>query len=207
VEIPVEVLDALGDPPPAAAIARAVAALREGHVVALPTDTVYGLAVDPRRPGAADRIFVAKERPRTVELPVLVADIEQALSLATLTPLARRLAAQWWPGPLTLVVRRRAGLDLDVGDNHRTIGVRCPAHPVPLAICAALGPLATTSANRHGAPPLTTARDVAEELGERVDLALDAGPCERPPSTVVDCTGSQPRVLRQGPIALGPPVS
>jgi tRNA threonylcarbamoyl adenosine modification protein (Sua5/YciO/YrdC/YwlC family) len=191
-----------GDPPPAHAIARAVEALRAGDVVAIPTDTVYGLAVDPNHPGATARLFAVKGRPRGVDLPVLVADEDQALRLAgEVSPLARRLMARWWPGPLTLVVARRPDLGMDLGERHDTIGVRCPDHPVPRGICAALGPIATSSANRHGQPPLTTAEAVVASLGDTVDLVLDGGPCERPPSTVVEVIGTPPRLLRAGALA------
>lgn len=196
------VLPAEADVDAVVAIDAAVAALRRGEVVAVPTDTVYGLAADPRQPGAPERLFAAKERPRTVELPVLVADHEQALDLIVEPgDVARRCMQRWWPGPLTLVLVRRPGLGYDLGDNHRTIGLRCPDHPVPRAIAAALGPIATTSANRHGQPPLTTAQAVAAALGGAVGLILDAGVCNGAPSTVLDCTGPRPRLLREG--ALG----
>jgi L-threonylcarbamoyladenylate synthase len=165
----------------------------------VPTDTVYGLAADPHR---AEGLFVAKQRPRAVGLPVLVADEPQALDLVHRpSGQARRLMARFWPGPLTLVLQRRPGLGFDLGDDERTIGLRCPAHPVPLAICAAFGPIATTSANRHGQPVLTTASALAAALGDAVDLILDAGRCDGAPSTVVALTDPTPRLLRQG--ALG----
>jgi L-threonylcarbamoyladenylate synthase len=197
-----ELLAAAGDPPPARAIEAAVAALRRGEVVAIPTDTVYGLAVDPRQPGAVDRLFAAKSRPRAVELPVLVADEAQALALsAEVTAPALALMARWWPGPLTLVLARRPGLRLDLGDNVATIGVRCPDHPVPRAICAGLGPIATTSANLHGEPPITTAAALAATMGGALGLILDGGVCDGAPSSVLDMTGATPRLLREGRLA------
>ncbi|MGH9105938.1 MAG: L-threonylcarbamoyladenylate synthase, partial [Acidimicrobiales bacterium] len=198
----VAIVSAYGDPPPGTAVGLAVEALAGGDIVGLPTDTVYGLAADPFHTGASDRLFRVKGRPRAVELPVLVADQAQALALCTAVPAAaRRLMERWWPGPLTLVLPRRPDLSADLGEEDATIGIRCPAHPVPLAICGRLGAIATTSANRHGEPPLTTAREVAESLGPEVALVLDAGTCEGPPSTVVDCTGETPRVLREGRLA------
>jgi tRNA threonylcarbamoyl adenosine modification protein (Sua5/YciO/YrdC/YwlC family) len=180
---------------------RAIELLRAGQVIAFPTDTVYGLAVDPFRPGAADRVFAAKRRPREVSLPVLVTGTEMALSLATAVPdAARALMARFWPGPLTVVIPSRPGLEADLGEDEATIGVRCPDHPVPLALCAAAGPLATTSANRHGEPTLTTATEVAEVFGDEVAVVLDGGTCHGSPSTVVDCTGVEPRLLREGRI-------
>lgn len=195
------VLTAFGDPPPEAAIAEAAARLADGMPIGIPTDTVYGLAVSPFVPGATDRIFEAKRRPRDVELPVLVASVEQALELVTaVPPVAARLMERYWPGALTLVLQRRPGLAADLGDDQATVGVRCPRHPVPLALCARAGPLATTSANLHGQPPSETADEVAHVFGDAVAVVLDAGPARGSPSTVVDCTGAEPRVLREGRI-------
>lgn len=183
----------------AAALEQAVAALAEGGVIGLPTDTVYGLAVDPFLPGAADRLFEVKQRPRDVSLAVLVSGVEQALSLATAVPAsAAALMARFWPGALTVVLPARPGLGADLGDDEATVGVRCPAHPVPLALCAAVGPLATTSANRHREPTLTTAAEVAAAFGDEVAVVLDGGTCTGSPSTVVDCTGVEPKLLREG---------
>jgi tRNA threonylcarbamoyl adenosine modification protein (Sua5/YciO/YrdC/YwlC family) len=133
---------------------------------------------------------------------VLVADADQALGLAVAVPeSALRLMARFWPGPLTLVLPRRPDLNADLGQDDATVGVRCPFHPVPLALCRAVGPLATTSANRHQQPPLETAAELVEAFGASVELVLDAGPCRGAPSTVVDCTGEQPRLLREGRLA------
>jgi L-threonylcarbamoyladenylate synthase len=193
-------LDARGEPPPPASIAAAVRALRDGDVVGVPTDTVYGLAADPWHSGAADRLFLVKGRPRRVELPVLVASEAQALDLATAVPdCALRLMTRFWPGALTIVLPRREDVTADLGDEDETIGLRCPDHPVPLAVCRVLGPIATTSANRHGSEPVTTAAAVAATL-PGVALVLDAGPCNRPASTVVDATGEVPKLLRPGSI-------
>jgi L-threonylcarbamoyladenylate synthase len=195
------IVPAVGDPPPPTAVLQAVRALAQGQPVAIPTDTVYGLAVDPFRPGATDRIFAVKRRPRDVSLPVLVTGVEQALSLATAVPdLALELMAAYWPGPLTLVLPARAGLEADLGDDELTVGVRSPDHPVPQALCAATGPLATTSANRHGSPPLVSAEEVAEAFGDSVSVVLDGGICTGSPSTVVDCTGQELKLLREGRI-------
>jgi tRNA threonylcarbamoyl adenosine modification protein (Sua5/YciO/YrdC/YwlC family) len=196
----VRTIDVTGPEPPPEAVATAVAALRAGDIVGIPTDTVYGLAADPWHTGAADRLFLAKGRPRDVELPVLVADVDQALDLVVSVPEeARRLMEAHWPGALTLVLPRRPDLDADLGDDDATIGIRCPDHPVPRALCRSMGPLATTSANLHGQPPATTAAGVAALPG--VALVLDGGTCEGQASTVLDCTGPQPRLLRAGRIA------
>jgi L-threonylcarbamoyladenylate synthase len=194
------VLDARGDPPPSSIIEAATEALRGGDIVGIPTDTVYGLAADPWHTGAADRLFLVKGRPRNVELPVLVAGEEQALRLVTAVPAgARRLMARFWPGALTIVLPRRDEVSADLGDEDRTIGLRCPNHPVPLALCRALGPIATTSANRHGAEPITEAAALAADL-PGVTLVLDGGTCDQAASTVVDATGDIPKLLRPGRI-------
>jgi tRNA threonylcarbamoyl adenosine modification protein (Sua5/YciO/YrdC/YwlC family) len=194
------IVAAFGDPPPDDAIAAAAAALREGDIVGIPTDTVYGLAADPWHSGAADRLFRVKARPRSMELPLLVADRVQALTLTTAVPVAaRRLMDAFWPGPLTIVLPRRDDIDADLGDEDATIGLRCPDHPVPRLLCRAIGPIATTSANKHGEPPVTTADALASGL-PGVALVLDAGPCDGAPSTVVDSTGEIPKLLREGDI-------
>lgn len=195
------VLDAHGDPPPGDAIAVAAEALRDGDIIGVPTDTVYGLAADPWRSGASDRLFLVKGRPRNVELPVFVSGAAQARDLsANLPEVAERLMEVFWPGALTIVVPRRPDLEADLGEDDATIGLRCPDHPVPLALCAEYGPYATTSANRHGQPPVTEAAILARDL-PGVELVLDAGPCRGEPSTVVDATGEVPKLLRSGHVS------
>lgn len=195
------ILPAAGDPPPEASLLAALEALAEGRIVGIPTDTVYGLAADPFRPGASDRLFEAKRRSRDVDLPVLVASVDQAMSLTTAVPgVAMTLMERFWPGPLTLVLPRRPGLTADLGDDEATIGVRCPDHPVPLALCAKGGPMATTSANLHGQPTSQTAEEVVAVFGDAVPWVLDGGRRAGSPSTVVDCTGTEPRLLREGRI-------
>lgn len=190
----------------------AVAAVRRGEVIGLPTDTVYGVGADPFRPDAAQRVFAAKGRPEAVALPVLVADPETAEQLAAIDGHARILAACFWPGPLTMVLRRRPGLELHLGGDPTTIGLRCPDHEVARAVLARTGPLAVTSANRHGELPATTAAEVRRQLGSGVTVVIDAGRCEGSPSTVVslvpggEAEGGGPprkgavRILRQGSI-------
>lgn len=195
------IVPAMGDPPPATVVLQAVRALAQGLPIGIPTDTVYGLAVDPFRAGATDRIFAAKRRPRDVSLPLLVSGVEQALSVSTAVPArALELMARYWPGPLTIVIPARPGLAADLGDDDVTVGVRAPDHPVPLALCAAVGPLATTSANRHGEPPMTAAAEVDAAFGDALGVVLDGGLCAGDPSTVVDCTGEELKLLREGRI-------
>lgn len=193
------ILPAGVDPLPEATLAEAAAVLAQGLPVVIPTDTVYGLSVDPSVPGACERLFEVKRRPENVELPVLVADVEQALALCRgVSPVARALMERHWPGPLTLVLPRGPELAANLGGDGSTIGLRCPDHPVPRALCRRVGPLATTSANLHGAPTPPTAPEVAAVFGGAVRLVLDGGVCTGSPSTVVDCTGPELRLLREG---------
>jgi L-threonylcarbamoyladenylate synthase len=186
------------------AVRRAATALADGEVVALPTDTVYGLAVDPAQPEAVERLFALKGRPASVPLPILVAGSEQvALVAGELEVAARALAARYWPGPLTLVVPRRPGFTVDLGGPvaaQQTVGVRRPDHPVVVALCELLGPLAVTSANLHGEAPATTAAEVERAFAgsDQPGVILDGGVCDGAPSTVVECRGPASRCLREG---------
>jgi L-threonylcarbamoyladenylate synthase len=174
-------------------------ALAAGLCVAIPTDTVYVLAVDPFVPGAADRLFELAERPRELDLPVLVGSVWQALNLATAVPPAsRRVMDRCWPGPLTLVLPRDPEVAADLGDDDLTIGVRMSDHPVPLLLCRDIGPLAVTTASASGQPDFETAEEVAEEFGDEVPVVLDAGRCAGLPSTVVDGTGEDLHLIREG---------
>ena len=186
------------EPGPSAAIA----SLRAGGVVVVPTDTVYGLAVRADLPGAVDRLAALKDRAAEQPVAVLVASIEQVDAVGVLSVDARRLAERWWPGPLTLVLPRRPGLDWDLGEPADTVGVRVPDHDVVRGLASAAGPLATTSANRHGEPTPPTAASAAAVLTGPPDLVLDGGRCAGAASTVVDATGPVLVVLRAGPIEL-----
>lgn len=191
----------------AGAVREAASALADGWVVAVPTDTVYGLAVDPSQPEAVARLFALKGRPAEVPLPVLVSGPEQVTLVAgRLGPAAQHLADHYWPGPLTLVVPRRRGFTVDLGGPpaaRQTVGVRRPAHPVVVALCDLLGPLAVTSANLHGATPATSADEVVREFAgaDQPELVLDGGTCDGVPSTVVECRGPASRCLREGALA------
>ncbi len=142
---PVVLVPAAGDPPPEAAIEAAADALGSGGCVVLPTDTVYGIAASLDSPEAVRRLFGMKRRPEAVPIAVLVADEAQASALAVLTASARELAERAWPGPLTLVLEARTGVDELVGSGDGSVGVRCPDHPLVRAVAARAGPLATTS--------------------------------------------------------------
>ena len=179
----------------------AIAALRQGEVVALPTDTVYGVAVDLGRPGALERLFEAKGRERDKAIVLLLAEAEQAAQVGEFTEPARVLAAFGWPGGLTLVLRQRpdAGLPPELTGGAPTIGLRLPDHPAPRALAAVVGPLPTTSANLAGRPAAATAVEIVEQLGDTVAVVLDGGPARGPvASTVVDCSVALPRILRAG---------
>ena len=178
----------------------AVEALAAGAVIAVPTDTVYGLAVDPRRPGAAARLFAVKTRPEQFALPVLIADPTELGEIAQLSPAACRLAARYWPGPLTLVLVRRPGLTYELGGDPSSIGVRCPANDLVRELLRRTGPLAVTSANLHGKAPLHTTDEVREHFEMHITVVLDGGRCDGQPSTVVSLTGPAPQCLREGMI-------
>ncbi|GBD30334.1 Threonylcarbamoyl-AMP synthase [bacterium HR32] len=187
--------------PDAPAPRRAVEALRAGEVVVYPTDTVYGLGCDATEPSAVRRVFEVKGRPPDQPVPVLLAEPGEAEALAHVSPGARRLMERFWPGPLTLVLPGRGVVADLVTAGTGTVGLRVPDHPVPRALVRACGfPLVGTSANTSGRPAPTTVPQVLSDLDGRVRLVLDGGRLRGRPSTVVDCTGDRPRVLRAGPI-------
>lgn len=185
------------------ALDAAAALLAEGLVIAIPTDTVYGLAARLDRPAGTAAIFEAKDRPSDLALPVLVGRWRQAREVASSWPRsASMLASRFWPGPLTVVVPVDPALGARLGGSGSSVGLREPRHKFVQALCRKVGPLATTSANRHGAPPCTTAAQVCEVFPpDAVALVVDGGPCDGEPSTVVDCTLSPPACLREGAVA------
>jgi L-threonylcarbamoyladenylate synthase len=182
-------------------LAAAGAALASGLAAVVPTDTVYGIAVDPTAPGATDRLFKAKRRPRHMPIAVLVADPAQAWALTDggrPPTAAADLARRHWPGALTLVVRRAPGWAADLGDDGGTVGLRCPDHVWVRSLCRQAGALATTSANMHGQPTPGSAEELDVLFGPYVAVVVDGGPCLGAASTVVDCTTPIARVLRAG---------
>ena len=186
-----------------AARAEAVDLLRAGGIVAVPTDTVYGIGADMALPDAIERLFAAKRRPPDKAGAVLLADAAQAEALGVVGPAARVLGERFWPGGLTLVLPVRPGARLPhvLAGGASTIGVRVPAHPSPRALAAVLGPLPTTSANVSGEPDARDAQAIAAQLGDALALVLDGGPIHGgPASTVVDCTGERPVIRRVGAI-------
>lgn len=179
-------------------------ALRGGAVVVLPTDTVYGLAVaaTATTSGAASALFALKGRPSSVPLAVLVEDLEQALTLCEPPPSGvMRVIERFWPGPLTVVLERRSSVEVELGGEGSSVGVRSPDHALVRAVAGAVGPLVTTSANRHGEQTPATASEVAELFGDAVAVVVDGGRCDGVASTVIDGREDSLPVLRQGPIS------
>jgi tRNA threonylcarbamoyl adenosine modification protein (Sua5/YciO/YrdC/YwlC family) len=189
-----------------AALTLAADALRRGEVIAIPTETVYGLAVLPIA-APVERLVAAKRRSPDKGVQLLVDSIEQAAALAVLPAAAEQLARVFWPGGLTLILDRRPEIDLPqlLGGGRATLGLRLPDHALPRSLARLLGPLAASSANVTGRPPATTAQMVIESLADVVSLVIDDGPVRGGvASTVVDCSGSAataPIVLREGAIA------
>ena len=192
---------------PQRALRQAAEALRAGGVVLLPTDTVYGLAA--LTPDAEENLFVLKGRPPDRSIAVLVADRQAAESLAAdiPAPLAA-LMDRHWPGPLTVVLPRPQSPAPQLGGDRDTVGVRCPDHPWLRELLTEVGPLATTSANRHAQPTPPQAADVLTALTPdptteaRIHVAIDGGPCTGQASTVVTWQEGDLKILRPGPLAL-----
>jgi tRNA threonylcarbamoyl adenosine modification protein (Sua5/YciO/YrdC/YwlC family) len=184
-------------------VAKAVEAVRDGKVVVIPTDTVYGVGADAFSQDAVAAVLAAKGRGREMPPPVLVPNVRTVDGLATeVPPWARDLIREFWPGPLTLIFKAQSSLMWDLGETNGTVALRMPQDDVALEVLAEVGPMAVTSANRTGQPPATTVTDAAAQLGAAVEVYLDAGRrADNVPSTIVDCTGEEPSILREG--ALG----
>jgi L-threonylcarbamoyladenylate synthase len=182
-------------------LAQATAALADGEIVAFPTDTFYGLAVDPRNEDAVTRLYRLNGRITTSALTLIAADSEQAMRAATFSQTARRLGQRWWPGPLTIVAEALPVIPSRTLAGGRTAGIRVPDHVVARGIARAFGFCITaTSANQSGQPPLMAASEVRRSLPD-VDLLVDAG--DTPggaPSTIVDATAHELRLVRAGAI-------
>ena len=190
-------------PDDAAGRAIAVEVMRGGGIVALPTDTVYGIAVSLATPGGIERLFQAKLRPPDKGVMLLLDNAAQAPRAGLITPAAGALAAACWPGGLTVVVPQRPDVPWPevLTGGAATIGLRVPDHDAPRTLARALGPLPTTSANVSGRPEASDAAGIMAQLGEEIDLVLDGGPARGgPASTIVDCTKDRPRILRVGAV-------
>lgn len=176
--------------------------IRDNGLIAFPTDTIYGVAGDPFSPTAIQKIYEAKERPQDRALPVLIGDLRQLDDLVqSVSSRTHRIAEAFWPGALTLVLPKSPRIPQELSP-YPTIGIRMPDLGFTLKLLAEIGPLATTSANISDGPNPTTADDVMLQLGGRIDLILDGGPTPGPTaSTVVDVSGDELRILREGPIS------
>lgn len=185
------------------AVPRAVSVLQLGQVIAFPTDTVYGVGAHALLPEAVAALFRVKARPPDLPIPLLLADAEELGRVCQQVPaVAWELAQKFWPGALSLVLRRAPGIPQEVTAGGPTVAVRIPDHDLVRQICRRLGaPLAATSANIHGRPPPVTAVEVGAMLGGRLHLILDGGPAPGGiPSTLLDLTASPPAILRPGPV-------
>lgn len=180
----------------------AIDILREGGLVVFPTDTVYGVAALARDAAAVAAIYRAKQRPSNMPIPVMVGDPMAVSEIAIPAPGFRDLADAFWPGPLTIILPRRATLPDIVTAGGDTVALRVPDHPLVLALLRVLNePLAVTSANRSGHPPALTADDARVQLDGRVEAIIDGGPAPGGlPSTIIDLTRTPPQILRRGPV-------
>jgi L-threonylcarbamoyladenylate synthase len=186
-----------------AGIASAISALKGGRLVVLPTDTVYGIGADAFDGTAVAALLAAKGRGRDMPVPVLVGSWHTIDGLVYSVPdAARELIQAFWPGALSLVVRQAPSLQWDLGDAYGTVMLRMPLHPIAIELLREVGPMAVSSANISGRPAAVTAADAREQLADLVEVYLEGGPsAQQAASTIVDLTGAQPRVLRQGPVA------
>jgi L-threonylcarbamoyladenylate synthase len=184
-------------------ISRALAVLKEGGLVAFPTDTVYGVGALAFDGKAIESIYAAKDRPAEKAIPVLIGDLQELKKVGIDIPeVASTLASRFWPGPLTILVPKRTDLPESVSTT-ATVGVRVPDHETARALLRAAGPMAVTSANISGAQSPVTAEEVYKQLGGRIPLIIDGGRTPGGiPSTLVDCTTLQLKILREGPITM-----
>ena len=184
-------------------IAAAVEAVKNGRLVVVPTDTVYGVGADAFDSAAVAALLSAKGRGRDMPVPVLVGSWHTIDGLALAIPQAARdLIRAFWPGALSLVVRQAPSLQWDLGDARGTVMLRMPLHPVAIELLREVGPMAVSSANVSGSPPAVDVGDARRQLGDLVDVYLDAGPAaQQSASTILDLTGATPRIVRPGPVS------
>jgi L-threonylcarbamoyladenylate synthase len=184
-------------------IASAAAAVKNGGLVVLPTDTVYGIGVDAFDSSAVAALLSAKGRGRDMPVGVLVGSWHTIDGLALMVPQSTRdVIRAFWPGALSLVVRQAPSLQWDLGDARGTVMLRMPLHPVAIELLREVGPMAVSSANVSGHPPAVDAGEARDQLGDLVDVYLDAGlAAQQAASTILDLTGPEPRILRSGPVS------
>ncbi len=182
---------------------KGVAILKRGGVIALPTDTVYGLGAAMNIDAAVERVYRIKERPRNMALPLLLADLDQLDDIASVVPTyVFILGGKFWPGPLTLVIPKADSVSNIVSGGTKTVAIRIPAHPIPVALARGVGtPIVGTSANLSGQPNALTAEEAHAQLGDKVDLIIEGECAGGKESTVVDLSGASPVILRQGAIS------
>jgi L-threonylcarbamoyladenylate synthase len=200
-----QIFDCADDAQRTAGIEAAVSAVKGGRLVVLPTDTVYGVGADAFDAGAVASLLAAKGRGRDMPVPVLVGSWQTIDGLAFAVPdAARELIRAFWPGALSIIVQQAPSLQWDLGEGRGTVMVRMPLHPVAIEVLRDVGPMAVSSANISGRPPAVTAQDAQRQLGELVEVYLDAGPSQQQAaSTIVDLTGATPQILREGPVSAG----
>jgi L-threonylcarbamoyladenylate synthase len=198
-----EVFDCADPEQRARGIALASGAVKNGRLVVLPTDTVYGVGADAFDSAAVAALLAAKGRGRDMPVPVLVGSWHTIDGLAlTVSQAARDLIRAFWPGALSLVIRQAPSLQWDLGDARGTVMLRMPLHPVAIELLREVGPMAVSSANVSGQPPAVDAEDARRQLGDLVEVYLDAGPsAQQAASTILDLTGPEPRILRSGPVS------
>ena len=198
-----EVFDCADETQRPTGIASAISALKGGSLVVMPTDTVYGIGADAFDGAAVAALLAAKGRGRDMPVPVLVGSWHTIDGLVYSVPeSARELIRAFWPGALSLVVQQAPSLQWDLGDAQGTVMLRMPLHPVAIDLLREVGPMAVSSANISGRPAAVTAADAREQLGDLVEVYLEAGPSANgAASTIVDLTGAQPRILREGPVS------
>ncbi|OBH11926.1 threonylcarbamoyl-AMP synthase [Mycobacterium sp. E1715] len=198
-----EVFDCADPDQRARGIASAAGAIKGGRLVVMPTDTVYGVGADAFNSAAVTALLSAKGRGRDMPVGVLVGSWHTIEGLVyTMPGGARELIRAFWPGALSLVVTQAPSLQWDLGDARGTVMLRMPLHPVAIELLREVGPMAVSSANVSGRPPAVDAGEAREQLGDLVDVYLDAGPAEQQAaSTIVDLTGAAPRILRPGPVS------
>lgn len=181
-------------------VERVTALLDEGRLAVLPTDTQYALSADALNEDAVLDVFRVKRRAPDMPLPVCVGGFDEVGHVAHATPLARRFADKWWPGPVTLVLKAKPWVPEAVTAGGGTVAVRVPAHPFALALARRFGPYTVTSANRHGEPPAADVASARAALAGDVAVYVDGGALLGKASTIVDCTGADARVLREGAV-------
>ena len=185
-------------------VEQGISVLKEGGIVAFPTDTVYGLGASSNTSRAVEQVYRVKQRPRNMALPLLLADKPQISEVAKAVPqVAWLLADKFLPGALTMVLFKSESVSEIVTGGDKTVAVRIPAHPIPVALIRGIGtPIVGTSANLSGQPSALTAEDVHTQLGDKIDLIIDGGRCPGGlESTIVDLTGETPVILREGAIS------